>query len=296
LNFVPGVGVAKAGIKVLGKVATKLGPAGSKVAKACGSSFAPGTLVLIADGSHKPIEEVQIGDHVMATDPLTGETAAKEVTDLIVGTGIKDLIEITATPGGGYDSSLTATAEHPFWVPTSKQWVKAVDLAPGMWLRTSAGTYVQVGAIKQQTAVQRVYNMTVGDLHTYYVLVGVVPVLVHNTNCPIGFIADVVSDAFTGMNKGGGHAMRHLIKAGLIPNKGSVASQVAYFQKNFSQILTSPQKTFDWKIGGTQARAFAGRVDGKMVVLFVAKEGPYQGKVLSSVVPGPDNMAKWGLS
>jgi RHS repeat-associated protein len=181
LNFVPGVGVAKAGIKVLGKVATKLGPAGSKVAKACGNSFAPGTLVLMADGSHKPIEEVQIGDHVISTDPLTGETAAKKVTDLIVGTGTKDLIEITVTSSGEYDSSLTATAEHPFWVPTSKQWVNATDLAPGMWLRTSAGTHVQVDSIKQRTVAHRVHNMTISDLHTYYVLAGTTSVLVHNS-------------------------------------------------------------------------------------------------------------------
>jgi hypothetical protein len=52
-----------------------------------------------------------------------------------------------------------------------------------MWLRTSAGTYVQVGAIKQRTAVQRVHNLAVGDLHTYYVLAGSTWVLVHNSNC-----------------------------------------------------------------------------------------------------------------
>ncbi|MGN9787367.1 LamG-like jellyroll fold domain-containing protein [Nonomuraea sp. ZG12] len=193
VSFVPGGGVAsKAATKVLGKLAkaspnlkgtTKLGKVFCRR-----SSFVVGTLVLMADGSHKPIEEVVVGDMVLATDPLTGETAAKEVVDLIVGTGTKDLVKITMTPGsagGEHDPSLTATAEHPFWVPTSKQWVNAADLAPGMWLRTSAGTYIQVGAVKQQTSVQRVHNMTVGDLHTYYVLAGEAPVLVHNSTCPV---------------------------------------------------------------------------------------------------------------
>jgi len=95
---------------------------------------------------------------------------------------------------------------------------------------------------------------------------------------------------------GGGRQERLArLKDGLIPNKGSVASQAKYFQENFSQVLTSPHKTFDWKIGDTQAKGFARRVDGKMVVLFVAKEGPYQGMVLSSMVPGARNMTKWDL-
>jgi hypothetical protein len=116
------------------------------------------------------------------------------------------------------------------------------------------------------------------------------PVLVHNASCPIGFTEDTVADAFTGMDKGGGHAVRHLVTDGLIPNKGSVASQVKYFQDNFGHVLTSPEKTFDWKIGGTQAKGFAKKVNGKVVVIFVAKEGNYQGKM-----PGAKNMTKWGL-
>ena len=27
----------------------------------------------------------------------------------------------------------------------------------------------------------------------------------------------------------------------------------------------------------------------------VAKEGPYQGKVITAMKPGPKNLAKWGL-
>ncbi|MFE0085891.1 hypothetical protein, partial [[Kitasatospora] papulosa] len=30
----------------------------------------------------------------------------------------------------------------------------------------------------------RTYNLTVEDFHTYYVLAGATPVLVHNSNCP----------------------------------------------------------------------------------------------------------------
>lgn len=36
-----------------------------------------------------------------------------------------------------------------------------------MWLRISAGTHVQITAIKTRTAYQRVHNLTVDTDHTY---------------------------------------------------------------------------------------------------------------------------------
>ena len=89
--------------------------------------------------------------------------------------------------------------------------------------------------------------------------------------------------------------MRHLIDEGIVPNKGSVASKAQVFQEQLVPVLTRPGKTFDWKIGDTPARAFAGEVDGKTVVAFVAKEGLYQGRVVSALIPSPQNMVKWGL-
>jgi hypothetical protein len=34
---------------------------------------------------------------------------------------------------------------------------------------------------------------------------------------------------------------------------------------------------------------------GRQVVVFVAKEGPFQGRVLSAVIPDSDQMLQWGL-
>jgi hypothetical protein len=53
--------------------------------------------------------------------------------------------------------------------------------------------------------------------------------------------------------------------------------------------------TFDWRVGGTMSRAFAGPAGGRTVVVFVAKEGPYQGRVLSAVAPNAARMGQWGL-
>ncbi|MDT4989917.1 MAG: hypothetical protein QOI74_4011, partial [Micromonosporaceae bacterium] len=161
---------------------------GGALSKAgCANSFAPNTAVLMADGSHKPISQVGIGDKVMTTDPTTGRTEPRPVVDTIVGQGDKNLVEVTvptavtvdaATPRSGV---VVATDHHPFWVENLHKWVDATDLRAGQLMRTSAGTYVQVTAIKRWTAHnQRVHNLTIDTTHTYYVLAGTTPVLVHN--------------------------------------------------------------------------------------------------------------------
>ncbi|MGA5343930.1 polymorphic toxin-type HINT domain-containing protein [Streptomyces variabilis] len=95
----------------------------------------------------------------------------------------KQLVDITLDtdgPTGSETSTLTATDGHPFWVPALQQWMDAGDLKSGQWLQTSAGTWVQITAVRHHTQSTAVYNLTVDDLHTYYVLAGTTPVLVHN--------------------------------------------------------------------------------------------------------------------
>lgn len=158
-------------------------PPGAGVSCALPNSFIPGTLVLMADGSRKPIEQIEAGEEVLATDPATGRTEPRPVTTLITSKGVKNLVDITVTADGKSDV-LTATDAHPFWVPKQQAWVDAGDLKPGMWLRTAAGTYVQISAIHHRTAPQRVHNLTIEDLHTYHVVVGAQAVLVHNDGDP----------------------------------------------------------------------------------------------------------------
>ncbi|MEU9994643.1 SpvB/TcaC N-terminal domain-containing protein [Streptomyces sp. NPDC050848] len=147
------------------------------------NSFLPETEVVMADGSAKPIEDVGLGELVLATDPESGRTEAKPVTHLIEGAGAKNLVKVTVDVDGEKGSrtaSVTATDEHPFWVGEWKRWVDAADLRAGMWLRTDTGDHVRVTAVTAWTAKQRVNNLTVADLHTYYVRAGASPVLVHN--------------------------------------------------------------------------------------------------------------------
>ncbi|WP_160150190.1 SpvB/TcaC N-terminal domain-containing protein [Nonomuraea solani] len=150
------------------------------------NSFTPETGVLMADGGSKPIEEIEIGDEVLATDPASGRTEPRLVTDVITGDGAKNLVKVTVDVDGeqgGKTAGITATDGHPFWVASLGGWVDAGDLKPGMWLRTSAGTYVQVEAVSAWSAPQRVHSLTVDGLNSYYVLAAATPVLVHNVNC-----------------------------------------------------------------------------------------------------------------
>ncbi|MFC4116586.1 polymorphic toxin-type HINT domain-containing protein [Nonomuraea zeae] len=175
--------------EILDDVAPDLPPSNPPGLNGCtpsGNSFVPGTRVLMADGSHQPIEDVKVGDRVIATDPVTGITAAKPVTTLITGDGTKHLVKITVDVDGargGTTDDITATDNHPFWVPALREWVDAGQLQPGIWLQTSAGTYIQVTAVQVRTAIQRVHNLTVDGIHTYYAAAGATDLLVHNADC-----------------------------------------------------------------------------------------------------------------
>ncbi|MGA5344612.1 ricin-type beta-trefoil lectin domain protein [Streptomyces griseoincarnatus] len=177
-----------------------------------GNSFVPGTKVLMADGTTKPIEEVEVGDKVVATDPETGETRIETVTAEIKGKGLKHLVKVVIdTDGdkGEKTAEVTATDGHPFWVPELGQWLDATDLQPGQWLQTSAGTHVQITAIERWTTPgTTVHNLTVGDTHTYYVLAGATPVLVHNTGCPTSYALSLK----TGGPKGSGANQAYQIR------------------------------------------------------------------------------------
>ncbi|WP_019812418.1 Hint domain-containing protein [Saccharomonospora halophila] len=163
----------------------KVHEAQQRLSRDC-NSFVPGTTVLLADGSREPIEEIQLGDEVLATDPDTGESAPRAVVATIVGEGEKTLVEIDtagAAAGGGTDS-VVATAEHPFWTGPIDGWVNADQLTPGTWLRTGSGTWIQVTTVESRTAHQRVHNLTIDGDHTYHV--GEVGILTHNAECELG--------------------------------------------------------------------------------------------------------------
>ncbi|MCE7079203.1 polymorphic toxin-type HINT domain-containing protein [Streptomyces sp. ST2-7A] len=165
----------------------RTGPSKPREKASCSNSFVPGTHVLMADGTTKAIEDVAIGDPVLASDPETGEVSARTVTAEIQGEGEKELVAVgvsstthAATPEALSGEPLVATANHPFWVDNTLAWTEAGELAPGDLLVSQSGALVPVTSLSQTAEYARVHNLTVEGPHTYYVLAGETPVLVHN--------------------------------------------------------------------------------------------------------------------
>jgi RHS repeat-associated protein len=151
-------------------------------------SFDPATPVLMADGSTKPIGEIEVGQEVLATDPVTGQTSPQEVTLLHLNLDEK-LTDITLGEGEGDrstrgpTSTLHTTQNHPFWDATTKSWVEAKDLVPGgSTLIGPDGQPQTVLQVRNYTGRTEMRDLTVANIHTYHVLAGEAPVLVHNND------------------------------------------------------------------------------------------------------------------
>ncbi|MFJ1796821.1 polymorphic toxin-type HINT domain-containing protein [Kitasatospora griseola] len=144
------------------------------------NSFPAGTRVLMGDGTARAIEALRTGDTVTATDPVTGASGPRAVTDILYTPDDRDFTEITVRNNDDTQSAVTATNHHPFWVESTRTWTDAVDLRIGDSLRTNTGATAQVASIRHWTGLEPAYNLTVDDLHSYYVIAGDNPLLVHN--------------------------------------------------------------------------------------------------------------------
>ena len=144
----------------------------------CFASFSGDTEVLMADGTTKPIAEIEVGEHVWAVDPETGESGPR----MVVGTWPhKDtLLEFTVDGG-----SVTTTEDHHFWNETDNDWQETKHIDEGDYLLTADGDVIEAGKLDWSTAHHAdAYDLTIDDIHTYFVQVGYDEVLVHNTSCP----------------------------------------------------------------------------------------------------------------
>lgn len=172
---------------------------GSKKAKPSTScarhSFPAGTLVLMADGTAKPIEMLQEGDRLYAHDPRKdraqgGRSGNRQITDLIEPHPGDQLIEITID-----GTALELTANHPMWSVDREDWIAAGQLAEGELMRGPQGDPLPIESIRPIPGSETVYDITVRGLHSYYVVVGDVAVLVHNCGVNKGLPRDFPSEA-----------------------------------------------------------------------------------------------------
>ncbi|WP_221332080.1 polymorphic toxin-type HINT domain-containing protein [Nocardiopsis composta] len=102
-----------------------------------------------------------------------------------------------STTVGGDAAAVTATDGHPFWTPEGAGWTEAEGLLPGTRLRASSGTWPQVTGVEvRDVPDRRVHNLTVEGLHTYYVLAGATPVLVHDADDLCGVTSAIHDDPY----------------------------------------------------------------------------------------------------
>lgn len=184
-----GAGAAvRAGFKVA-SVAAKAGNRAKSLSKAAragacvvGNSFALGTRVRMADGTDRPIEDIDVGDMVLSADPIVGVVGARTVIAPITGAGTKHLVDLYVS---GSDRPITATFNHPFWVD-ERGWVQAGQLDSGdrLTLGQSTGLSLEILEVADLGDVQHqiVQNLSIAGWHTYYVVSGAGDLLVHN--CP----------------------------------------------------------------------------------------------------------------
>ncbi|MFI9366750.1 polymorphic toxin-type HINT domain-containing protein [Kitasatospora sp. NPDC053057] len=226
-------------------------------------SFTAGTLVLMADGQRKPIEQLVVGDEVLATDPQTGKTTHKAVTAVIETPNDEDFTDLSlqgtqaagASDGPG-KSTLTTTWHHPFWSLTSGRWTEASELHLGEELRTPDGAAVAVTGVRNYHQQVLTYNLTIADLHTYYVLAGNTPVLVHNST-PCGPDLDALSKSGMRPDKGkmtraGREYQKHMNRGDLPVVPGKELDSTG--QNLLDDILTNPNTT----VGPVTSGNFAG--------------------------------------
>jgi Pretoxin HINT domain len=243
----------------------------TKVAPNClKHSFRRDTEVVMADGSRKAMSEVEVGDLVLAADPVTGENAVRTVTALWLHEDT-ELAEVTVVDGDGDVSVIHTTQRHPFWNFSESVWTDAGRLVGGDRLRSNSEQLMTVVSVRSFAGVQWMYDLTVDELHTYYVASGDEPILVHNCG---GLIRDT-------------QGLTHSFDRHSAQWFGRGVSKETHLEQ-WTELLeqaASSSKTFTWSTGSSATRAHLARIDGKNFVVQFFADGPRAGEVATAFVP-----------
>ncbi|MFF9407997.1 polymorphic toxin-type HINT domain-containing protein [Streptomyces anandii] len=143
-------------------------------------SFTPSTKVLMKGGKKKAIGRIAPGDQVEAADPRTGKHAGSRTVVARLVHRDDDLVDVKVRTADGRIETIHSTYGHPFWDGTAHTWVPAGRLAAGHALSTAQDRRALVEGVNRRGGAADMYNLTVAQLHTYYVVAGGTTVLVHN--------------------------------------------------------------------------------------------------------------------
>ncbi|TYA11737.1 hypothetical protein FRY98_18785 [Paenibacillus faecis] len=203
-------------------------------AKSGCNCFVGGTKVLTDEGE-KPIEEIEVGDKVLAKDDVTGEQAYKVVTALH-----RNEKDTTYKLSVG-SQIIETTDNHPFWVD-GKGWVLAVDLKVGDELVQSNEKHLKIDNIEivHHDEKVKVYNFTVVDFHTYFV--SDLGIWVHNIGgCDFADVSKYKKWTGVGSQKDwlkeqrfkeGRQYKTDILKTDVFDRDGNKVGEIHYFQKD----------------------------------------------------------------
>lgn len=225
--------------------------AGSLFGRLC-NCFVGDTEVQTADGL-KSIEQIAVGDRVLARDDATGETALRPVVALIAG-GEREIWEVTVetidAQGRVQREPIGTTDEHP-WRTVGGAWLETKDLTPGTELVSADGDRSVVITVLKTDRIEATYNFEVEGFHTYFV--GESQVWVHNA-CPVNLFSE--------------HALARMAQRGVTPSmaRNVIQNGSRFFDpRNGSVVSVIRGGMASGKDIGVAVGAFSGRVTTVMV-------------------------------
>lgn len=151
------------------------------------SSFSADTMVVLADNSKEPINQIKIGDSVLSWDEVNNKLANGIV--LATYSRIADNYFIL-------NGNIKVTPEHPFYV--INKWIKVGNLRIGDTLKSFDGKEVKIKSIEFKNEKLQVFSLAVNTYQNYFAN----DVLVHN-KVPIDTLHDMcvqMQQYFPGLN------------------------------------------------------------------------------------------------
>jgi hypothetical protein len=149
----------------------------------------------MADGKTRLISQIKTGDKVADASPAAG-SGTQDQSHTVTATHVtytdRDYVNVTIATGDGPETVI-GTAHHLYWDATVHSWTRASELKVGHRLQTSAGATVLIVALHAYTAHVTTYNLTVDTAHTYYVVAGATPILVHNCEVDVEGVLNELS-------------------------------------------------------------------------------------------------------
>ena len=138
-----------------------------------------------ADG--RPLNQADRGRAARRSGSVSGSCGGGAPRPGRVAATIKDWtqclvhIAISREDGSASERELVATRWHPLWTK-NRGWQNAVDIQSGDTLQDDRCEGVRVLSARQEWRVSDSYNLSVPTVHTYFVVIGGTPILVHNAD------------------------------------------------------------------------------------------------------------------